>query len=189
MNRQTRTKTVSALVAVAMAVVILTTTSQAGAGLINTGFETPDKGTNGWSYAPTDATWAFAAGAGLSGPNGPWKADNTSPDPLGDQFAYLQGVATIAQDLDSLGIGSTYNLSFFESYRVAMASGNNLAVILDDGLATEMTIYSTSNVDNRLWESRQTADFLAAKDSYTLTFRTTNPLDGDRTTLIGCAWN
>jgi len=165
--------------------------------LRNLGFESPDFGTNGWKYGVLGgspmtlgelavAVWTFGGGAGLSGPNGPWKANNTSPDPLGDQFAFLQGAnATVSQDLLSLVPGNTYDLSFFESYRTGTSPSNDLAVILDEGLGTELTIYTNGDVNNALWEARQTDEFLAAKDSYTLTFRTTHPIgSGDRTTLI-----
>ena len=163
--------------------------------LRNPGFESPDFGTSGWKYGVSGgspmtlaelagAVWTFGGGAGLSGPNGPWKANDTSLDPLGDQFAFLQGPATVSQDLLSLVTGNTYDLSFFESYRTQQGSSNDLTVILDEGLGTELTIYSSSAVINPLWEARQTDEFLATKDSYTLTFRTTNPLGGDRSTLI-----
>jgi hypothetical protein len=46
-------------------------------------------------------------------------------------------------------------------------------------------IYNNPGVNNPTWEPRSTSRFAAAKDSYTLTFRTTHPLgDGDRSTLI-----
>ena len=64
--------------------------------LDNTGFEVPDQGSTGFEYAPAGASWGFSATtAGLSGPNGPWKCNSTSPDPLGDQFAYLQRASSI----------------------------------------------------------------------------------------------
>ena len=43
---------------------------------------------------------------------------DNSPDPLGDQFAYLQAVASISESLTGLVVGATYDLSFFEAYRV-----------------------------------------------------------------------
>jgi hypothetical protein len=148
------------------------------------GFEVPDQGDSGWAYTPTGSVWTFTGGSGLSGPNGPWKCNSTSPDPLGDQFAFLQGTAAISKDLTGLTIDDVYELSFFESYRTAMASGNDLSVILDEGLGTEVTIYNNPGVTNATWESRTTSPFVAAKTSYTLTFRTTNPLGGDRSTII-----
>ncbi len=86
--------------------------------LENSGFEIPDQGDVAFQYRPTSGTWTFLDGAGLSGPNAPWKAMDNSPDPLGDQFAYLQAVASISQSLTGLVVGATYDLSFFEAYRV-----------------------------------------------------------------------
>jgi hypothetical protein len=156
--------------------------------LDNTGFETPDKGdaTTGWAYAQTGATWGFSAKAGLSGPNAPWKCASISPDPLGNQFAFLQYDASITQNMSGLVIGGTYDLNFFEAYRTEKLPGNDLSVILDEGLPTAVTLYSNSNVTNQTWILRRTARFVATKTSYILTFRSTNPLGGvdDRTTLI-----
>jgi len=176
-------RTVTVLVAVVGALIFAATPVSA---LDNTGFETPDKGDAGWEYAPAGASWGFSAKAGLSGPNGPWKCNSVSPDPLGNQFAYLQYDATITQNMSGLVIGATYDLNFFESYRTQKDPGNDLSVILDEGLATEVTIYSNSNVTNGTWMLRRTALFVAAKSAYTLTFRSTNPLGGtaDRATLI-----
>jgi hypothetical protein len=151
------------------------------------GFETPDQGDGTWdfTYNPTGSVWTFTGGSGLSSPNGPWKCNSTSPDPLGNQFAYMQGTAVISKDLTGLAIGQTYELSFFESYRISHpSSGNDLSVIIDEGLPTAVVIYNNTSVTNATWQARTTSQFVAAKTSYTLTFRTTNPLGGDRTTLI-----
>jgi predicted secreted protein len=155
--------------------------------LDNTGFETPDKGdaTTGWAYAPAGASWGFSAKAGLSGPNAPWKCASISPDPLGNQFAFLQYDASITQNMSGLVIGATYDLNFFEAYRTEKLPGNDLSVILDEGLPTAVTLYSNSNVTNQTWILRRTARFVAAKTSYILTFRSTYPTGtGDCTTLI-----
>jgi hypothetical protein len=155
--------------------------------LDNSGFEVPDQGDNGYTnpYPPTGVDgWTFTGGSGLSGPDGPWRCQSDSPDPLGDQFAYLQGTAAISQEMTGLMISGTYELSFFESYRTAYESGNDLIVILDEGLPSEKTIYYNPGVTNTTWEARTTDIFYASKTSYTLTFRTTNPLGGDRSTII-----
>ena len=155
--------------------------------LNNTGFEAPDKGdtVTGYEYAPPGATWGFSAKAGLSGPNAPWKCASTSPDPLGNQFAYLQYDASITQDMSGLVIGATYDLNFFEAYRTEKLPGNDLSVILDEGLPTAVTLYSNSNVTNQTWMLRRTARFVATKTSYILTFRSTYPTGtGDCTTII-----
>lgn len=154
--------------------------------LENTGFETPDQGSSDFAYTPANALWTFSAKAGVGGPTSPWKCNNISPDPLGDQFAFLQNMATITQNMTGLATGGTYALSFFESYRTVKDPGNDLKVILDEGLPTELVIYSNNNVDSTTWILRQTAAFVATTNSYTLTFRTTNPLGSsdNRTTII-----
>ena len=173
-----------AMLCPAFAAVALVLTVTTGHALDNPGFEVPDKGAGGWEYAPGGASWTFAPSAGVSGPNGPWRCNSVSPDPLGNQFGYLQNASTISQDLTDLVVGAMYVLHFYESYRTAMFPSNDLSVVLDEGLGTEITIYTNAAVTNTTWEPRQTAEFVAAKTSYTLTFRTTNPLGGDRSTLI-----
>ena len=153
--------------------------------LDNSGFEVPDKGNTGYEYEPAGASWGFSATAGVSGPNGPWKCNSTSPDPLGDQFAYLQYDASITQDMSGLTIGVSYKLNFYESYRTTKPPGNDLQVILDEGLASETTIYNNADVDVATWALRESDSFTAAKSSYTLTFRSTYPDgSGDQTTII-----
>ncbi|MBT3295394.1 MAG: fibronectin type III domain-containing protein [Verrucomicrobia bacterium] len=175
-----------------MAVIVgLAMNSSLAVTLENTGFETPDFGT-GWEYFKdmnagelSSAVWTFTGGAGLAGPGSPWVCNSTSPDPLGDQFAYLQGGASVSQTLSGLIPGNRYYLTFSESYRTAMDPDNDLAVIIDEGLGSEDTIYYTSAVNNTAWETRQTEIFTAGKSSYSLTFRAIKPLaGGDRTTII-----
>ena len=151
--------------------------------LENSGFEAPDQG-NSWSYAPAGSSWAPTASAGLSGPVGPWIADNTSPDPAGDQFAFLQRAASIQQDLAGLTAGLSYTISFFESYRVGTLSSNDLSVVLNPGQGDEQVIYNNPGITNRSWEARQTDTFTATGTSYTLMFRSTGPNNTDQTSLI-----
>jgi hypothetical protein len=153
--------------------------------LSNTGFETPDEGASGWEKPPSGAVWTFTGGGGVGGPNSPWKCNSTSPDPLGDQFAFLQNSATITQTLSGLTVGGNYIIYFYESYRIGTSNSNDLAVILDEGLVSTSTVYYNSAVTDNTWQSRQSSEFMAEKDSYTLTFSTTNPLDlGDTSTII-----
>ncbi len=149
------------------------------------GFEEPDQGDSGWAYATDLTGWAWTAvgGAGLSGPDGPWQCDSTSPDPLGDQFAFLQGVSSISQTVTGLTVGAWYEVTFYEATRTGYA-GNDLTVIIDDGLSSEVTINTSGIVDNATWELRTATAFVAENTSCSLTFRTTNPQDGDRATIV-----
>jgi hypothetical protein len=156
--------------------------------ILNSGFEVFDQGSNGYHYwgdmtesEKSEVKWT---GLNLAGPNSPWKANNNSPDPLGNQFAYLQNVTSFYQQISGFEIGHTYNLTFYESYRTAKPSGNDLSVVLDEGLGTEEVIYHTDSVTNTIWALRASSDFVASKTSYELRFRTTNPLGGDRTTIV-----
>ena len=167
----------------------LTLAAVSAGALENRGFETPDQGTTGWSYAPAGATWGFTPqgsnqGAGLAGPTTPWRCNNTSPDPMGDQFAYLQRNSCITQSMSGLAVGATYKLSFYESYRSEKFPGNDLHVILDEGTINEVEIYVNNNVSNATWEQRLTDSFVAEKSSYMLTFRSTYSGGEDRTTII-----
>jgi len=183
MNARSKIKTVLTF---AFAVIAVFLAVGSASALDNTGFEVPDQGSSGYQYNPVGGTWVFTGGSGLSGPDGPWRCNSTSPDPLGDQFAYLQNSgSTISQDVTGLDVNYIYELSFFESYRTAMdGAGNDLSVILDEGLDTEIVIYNNPGVTNATWEKRTIDELIAAKTSYTLTFRTSNPLGGDRSTLI-----
>ena len=161
--------------------------------IANAGFQIPDQGED-WAYNPIDAVWAFTGGSGLAGSdNWEWRCRSISPDPFGGQFAFLQGAAAISQEMTGLSAGSTYEISFFEAARTwyyetkpyPYGNKNDLSVILDEGLPAEVVIYNNSEVDNIEWKARTTSQFVAAKASYTLTFRTTNSPDNeDCTTLI-----
>jgi len=153
------------------------------AALSNGGFETPDQGASGFDRFPAGADWAFN-GAGVAGPSSPWKCNSTSPDPSGDQFAFLQDSSSISQSLSALTVGGNYSISFVESYRTGTSASNDLALILDEGLFSANTIYYNSAITDNSWQSRQSSEFLAEKESYTLTFRTSNPLGGDRSSII-----
>jgi hypothetical protein len=154
--------------------------------VLSEGFESPDQGDTGYTYTPTGTAWTWSANAGLSGPNGPWYCDSTSPDPLGNQFAYLQHDASIVQTVTGLTVGETYEVSFFEAYRTWFGtSGNDLSVIIDEGQGSEVVIYNNPNVSNNTWQARTTSQFVAPASSVTLTFRTTNPQSlADCTTII-----
>jgi len=149
----------------------------------NRGFETPDQGASGYTGSPSSANWIFT-GSGVGGPNSPWKCNSTSPDALGDQFAYLQGTATITQTLSDLTVGGNYIIYFYESYRTGTSNSNDLSLILDEGLMSANTVYNNTTVTDNTWQTRQSTEFIAEKEWYHLTFRTTNPLGGDRSTII-----
>lgn len=179
-KRQIRGKTL--WVAAISGLVLATTSSGA---LKNVGFQMLDQGGTGYAYAPIDAAWAFSANAGVAGWNSPWKCDTLSPDPQGTQFAYLQRVATISQNMTGLATGCTYELRFYEATRTGYPE-NDLSITLDEGESTQVPIYYSPIVSNSTWALRKTTQFIAEKSEYTLTFRTTNPQggDGDRVTLI-----
>jgi len=182
MNTKNRIKTMLTITVMAMAIFLMAGSASA---LDNPGFEVPDYGESNWAYGGdiSGASWTFTENAGLSGPGGPWRCTSTSPDPLGDQFAFLQRVSSISQDLTGLEIGATYSLGFFEATRTGYV-GNDLTVILDAGLPTEVTIYTSASVINSTWEARTTSPFVPTKTSYTLTFSTSNPLGTDTATII-----
>jgi hypothetical protein len=165
--------------------------------IANSGFEMPDTtGMNDFElhnaaygfdpvYAAEFATaiWTFTGGSGFAHPPSPWECYSISPDPLGDQFALMQGAASISQEMTGLTVGETYKMDFYEAART-WYEGNDLSVILDEGLDSEITIYYNGNVNNSMWQRRVADSFVATKESYTLTFKTTNPLGDDRATLI-----
>jgi hypothetical protein len=154
---------------------------------IGTGFLRP------WLGDPIHGSpWTFEGRSGLSEAVSPWICDNVSPDPLGDQFAFVgSATARISQEMTDLSLGAVYKISFFEATRTwgegspyYAGWGNDLRVIIDEGLNTEVMIYNNSDVDNITWEERTTDEFVAARPLQSLTFRSTNPRGGDCGTLI-----
>jgi hypothetical protein len=168
------------------------------------GFQTPDATEFATGFIDIDKTgyafnypdefiqspWTFTDESGIACPPSSWECDSISPDPAGDQFAFLQGAATISQEMTGLAIGATCEISFFEATRTAGRSTpyydgtNDLSVILDEGLPTEIVIYNNPSVANLKWGYRTTDQFVAAKTSYTVTFKATSPRSGDSTTII-----
>jgi len=93
--------------------------------------------------------------------------------------------------MTDLEVGAAYKVSFFEAARTwgggqpyPSGNRNDLRVIIDEGLDTEVMIYNNPDVDNITWEQRTSDQFVAIKPSYNLTFRSTNPRGGDCGTLI-----
>jgi len=159
--------------------------------IVNSSFQTPVIPTTGpaagqWEKQPTGATWTFSTHAGIATVRSDYGAWAENFFEKTEQHAFLQWWSSISQTLTGLTIGRSYAVSFYETYADrGEGPGSKLSVIIDEGLSTEVTIYHNPNVSEKLWTQRLTTrSFIATSTSHTLTFRTTNPLGGDRSTLI-----
>jgi autotransporter-associated beta strand protein len=152
------------------------------------GFEEVAQPANNWKQASgagggslNGSAWIWTAGGGVTRnlgafhPGGPAASE-------GVQFALFQNVSSAVQTVQGFSVGNTYNLSFDVAKRNT-TNGNDLKIILDEGLPTQVVLYDNPEITNNAFAATTTAGFIAQKASYTITLRGTR-MDGDRTTYV-----
>jgi Tfp pilus assembly protein PilV len=149
----------------------------------NLGFESPSF--SGWKYwhnmtstEKTNTIWAAENLFVISASGGIWSASSAS-SPSGGRYAGLQLASSVSQAISGFEVGKIYRISFYEAYRVATLSGNDLGVFLDSS-----RIYYRASITDGTWRLRNTNTFVATQTAHTIRFQSTNPLGSDRTTLI-----
>lgn len=116
----------------------------------------------GFQYRPTIAGATFTGGAGIAGNGSGWQFQ---PAPDGVQVGFLQGTATISQNVSGLTPGMTYAVQFRIAKRPITAS--NEVTVSFNGLP----ILKFTPTDNG-WVAMTSRAFTAGSTGGTLTFST-----------------
>lgn len=156
------------------------------------GFENPLFANNTFEQASGTGTgdlsgsaWAFTGGAGMTRDLSGFQ--NGVPAEEGDQHALIQAAGAISQLIEGFEVDTYYSLSLLTMARQGQAFGNDLEVVLDAGLVTEIVLIDLAEVTFDDWTELESLIFRAQKTSYTLTLRASKDggnLIGDRTTMI-----
>ena len=169
-----------------------------GPAIANNGFEAPVFGNNQFKYQfqmtsgeLAAAVWLMSGSAGITHNFSGFQNGNI-PAPEGDQHAFMQGDSpSFVQTISGFEVGADYTLSLLTMARQAGAGGNDLEVVLDAGLASEIVLLDIPEVTFSGFTELESSSFLAAKDSYELTIRASldgGTLTGDRTTFFDNLW-
>jgi len=121
--------------------------------------------------------WTFTGGAGISRNGSGFQGANDNAAE-GHQIGFLQG-SSISQTIAGFEIGASYSVHWLEQTRTNGGGSNDLAVQIDGN-----TVAASHIVSNPDWVAMNSIDFVATSTSHLLSFVTTNPLGGDRTTFI-----
>ena len=146
----------------------------------NAGFESPSVGSGtfyAFAYDPTNAGWAFAGNAGITGNGSGFTAQN--PDaPEGGQVGFLQFAgSTISQSL-TLAAG-TYVVNFQAAQRVQWQYGRQDFQVLVDGAAV-----GTFKPASGTYAGYSTGAFAVAAGAHTIAFAGLDTAGGDNTAFI-----
>lgn len=168
-----------------------------GPAIADNGFENPVQPDNNWEQANGNgggslagSAWTITGGAGITRNISPFQ-NGGIPAPEGDQHALIQQTGSFVQTITGFGVGTDYELSLLAMARQGQSGGNDLEVLLDAGLATEIVLLDMSEITFSSFTELTSGQFLATKDSYELTIRASrngNNLDGDRTTFFDNVW-
>jgi len=162
------------------------------------GFENPVQPDNNWEQANgfgggslAGSLWTITGGAGITRNISPFQNGNIRA-PEGDQHALIQGASgSFVQTISGFELNAEYTLSLLTMARQSGAFGNDLEVVLDDGLASEIVLLDIPEVTFSSFTELESPSFLAAKDTYELTIRASlngGVLGGDRTTFFDNVW-
>ena len=120
--------------------------------------------------------WHFEGASGISRNRSPLQGSQRSHD--GNQIGYLRGVSSISQAVSGFETGVVYSLSWSERMWRDSPTANDLEVVLDAGLPTEQIISSKRLVADTDYAEITSENFTAAKEDYTVTFRSSMPNGG-----------
>jgi hypothetical protein len=172
-----------------------------GPTIADNGFENPvQPGTSGFdAFKQANGTgngtlagsaWTIIGGAGITRNVSAFQNGGIFA-PEGEQHALIQAVGSFMQTITGFEVGAEYSFSLLTMARQAGAGGNDLEVLLDAGLPTEIPLIDYAEVIFTSFTEAESASFLAQKDSYELTIRSTlndGLLTGDRTTFFDALW-
>ncbi|MEO1983279.1 MAG: carbohydrate-binding domain-containing protein, partial [Fuerstiella sp.] len=157
------------------------------------GFEDPVQPDNAFEQASgtgsgtlVGSQWTITSGAGITRNLSPFQ-NQKIPAPEGVQHGLIQSGGSFSQTVSGFVIGAEYELSLLTMARQT-GNGNDLAVILDRGLATEMSLIDIPEVTTfGAFTEVVSPTFVATKSSYTLTIHADlneGTLSGGRTTFF-----
>ncbi|MEM7390860.1 MAG: hypothetical protein AAF492_00810, partial [Verrucomicrobiota bacterium] len=168
-----------------------------GPDIADNGFERPVQPINSWEQANGTgagdlggSAWTITGAAGITRNISPFQNGGRRA-PEGEQHALLQQVGAFVQTVCGFEIGSAYTLSLLTMARQGQGFGNDLQVLLDVGLPSEIPLIDITEVTNSRFTEVESGTFVALKDSYTLTIRASlngGNLTGDRTTFFDNVW-
>lgn len=122
------------------------------------------------------AGWAGTGGYGVNVSGvGPFADNGTNPDQ--DNVAFIQGPGSLSQRVDSLTVGSKYDLSF--AYNARGGNAPRLRIKVGDQILAEIDVAS---VDAATPYRTRTVDFTAADSAAVITFE--QLAEGDNTVLL-----
>jgi len=166
-----------------------------GPSIADNGFESPVQPDDDFELASgagggdlTGSLWTSITGtAGITRNRSGFHSSMYASE--GEQFAVIQGTGSFVQTVSGFTVGAEHELSLLTMKRPSYG-GNDLEVILDKGLGTELVLIDIAEVTATAFEE-VTATFTATKASYTLTIEADlngGALSGDRTTFVDNVW-
>jgi len=145
----------------------------------NGGFDDFGLAPTAFQYNPLDPSvaWSFTGGGGVSR-NGSGFQSLNADTIEGQQVGFIQGAGSASQVITGFEVGATYSFRWLEQSRGG-AGGNDLDVLIDG-----VSVFGSHIVNDQLWNSQTSNDFIATSSSLTLSLVSTNPQGGDRTVFV-----
>ncbi|MEO2025088.1 MAG: G8 domain-containing protein [Fuerstiella sp.] len=161
--------------------------------VLDNGFEFPVQPDNAFEQASgtgagtlVGSQWTISGGAGITRNLSAFQSGGI-PAPEGEQHGLIQGGGFFRQTVNGFVPGAQYDLSLLTMARQGGRFGNDLEVVLDQGLPTEVGLIDIPEVTFSSFTEVTSSTFLATKASYTLTISSDlneGALAGDRTTFF-----
>lgn len=149
----------------------------------NGGFEAFEQGNGTGSGTLNGSAWIFASGgAGLTHNTSAFQGGGIQA-PEGNQFAILQHAASMSTTVRGFVPGNTYSLSFLAARRNSDVNTTDIYSVLVDGTPIFTDNFDNNGGANFNFSTKSTGNFVATKDTYTITFDSADQA-GDETTFI-----
>jgi hypothetical protein len=146
---------------------------------LNSGFESPLVSTGSFVVSPVGTGWLFQGSptlkSGIANGNGPWGKGAAEEQ----QYAFIQGNASVSQTISNLVPGERYQLKFAMARRNGNSGADevNRIEILQD-----TTSLNVIRAVDEVWRTYIPPVFTATSTSHTFHFR--GLLESDKTTLL-----
>jgi len=140
-------------------------------------FALPTLGYGASQSNPAASPWTFSGSAGVASNYSAYTSANPLA-PAGNQVAYLQGTASISQNM-AFPFG-TYEISFSAAQRANDQNSTETFEVLVDG----NVVGTFNNLMNTTYTPLTTPSFVVGTGSHTITFLGTNQNGGNNTVLL-----